>query len=131
MGSFNERVPPPPRLLVIDDNDDLRAFIRVLAEGLGCSVVEAGNGLEGLKALETGSFDAVLSDLYMPGMDGFHFLKAVRADPRFKGLKILMCTTATQQTLVQTALDLGADEYVMKPFTRDILQSKLQLLGLL
>jgi two-component system, chemotaxis family, chemotaxis protein CheY len=121
-----------PRLLIIDDNEDLRAFIRVLAEGLGCSAVEAGNGAEGLKALaEKGPFDAALCDLYMPEMDGFQFVKAVRADPSFKGLKILMSTTATQQHLVKTALDLGADEYLMKPFTRELLLGKLQLLGLL
>jgi two-component system chemotaxis response regulator CheY len=66
----------------------------------------------------------------MPEMNGFDFLVAARANPAWKGMIILMVTTETEMSQMQRALEAGADEYVMKPFTKDVLREKLQLVGL-
>jgi two-component system chemotaxis response regulator CheY len=67
----------------------------------------------------------------MPEMNGLEFLRRVRSDPRFSGLKVVMVTTETEVEQVARALEEGADEYVMKPFTEDIIADKLRLLGLI
>jgi two-component system chemotaxis response regulator CheY len=66
----------------------------------------------------------------MPEMNGFEFLQAVRADARYADVPLLMVTTETEMSQIMMALDHGANEYVMKPFTADILRDKLDLLGL-
>jgi two-component system, chemotaxis family, chemotaxis protein CheY len=119
------------RALVIDDSRSMRGILRqILAPG-GFDVAEAGNGREGLERLRgAGRPDLVLVDWNMPEMDGLSFIKAVRADPDFAGLPLLMITTENELSRVAEALEAGADEYLMKPFTREALLDKLDLLGI-
>jgi two-component system chemotaxis response regulator CheY len=74
--------------------------------------------------------DLVLLDWNMPEMDGFEMLRALRADALFRKTRVMMVTTETELTEMSRALEAGADEYVMKPFTAEVILDKLQILGL-
>src|SRR4051812_13207747 len=114
------------RALVIDDSRTVRAIIGQILREVGLEVVEAGNGREGLDRLrDDPAVELVLVDWNMPVMDGLEFIRAVRAERAYDAVRIMMVTTETEQEQVIRALDAGANEYVMKPFTRDILVAKL------
>src|SRR3954452_12724040 len=120
------------RALVIDDSRTVRAIIRQTLGEVGLDVVEAGNGREGLDRLrEAGDVGVVLVDWNMPEMNGLEFIRAVRAERAYDLVRIMMVTTETEQEQVIRALEAGANEYVMKPFTKDILIAKLSLLDVL
>jgi two-component system chemotaxis response regulator CheY len=104
---------------------------RILIE-LGYEVCEAGNGIEALKVLETEKTTValVLADWNMPEMNGLELLKRLRQDPDLASLKVLMVTTETEMAQMASALEAGANEYVMKPFTKEILVEKLELVGI-
>lgn len=119
------------RALVIDDSRAMRAILRSLLTELGCEVVEAPDGQQALAALaDKGPFQLALVDWNMPVMNGFDFVAAARKDSRFASVRFIMCTTETEMSQVQKALAAGANEYVMKPFTKDVIRDKLTMLGL-
>lgn len=97
----------------------------------GCEVAgEAKHGKDGLALLSRlGPVDLALVDWNMPEMGGLEMLHAVRANPAFDGMKIMMVTTETDLEQVERALQCGANEYVMKPFNREIIADKLHILG--
>ena len=103
---------------------------RTLKE-LGFEVREAGNGIEALAVMEVekSSVTLVLADWNMPEMNGLELLKRLRQDPELSSLVIIMVTTETEVDQMVVALEAGANEYVMKPFTKNILVEKLQLVG--
>src|SRR5438552_5990570 len=109
----------------------MRAILGQMLRQLGFEVSEAGNGREGLERLrQLGPPDLALVDWNMPVMSGYEFVRAVRADPALAAVRLMMVTTETELAQVATALEAGADEYVMKPFNRDVIVEKLGLLGL-
>lgn len=119
------------KALVIDDSRTMRMILKKQLKNLGFGVREAGNGLEALESLESdGTPDVCLVDWNMPQMNGLEFLRAVRAQPKFQGLRIMMVTSETELERMLLALEAGADEYVMKPFTEETIHDKLALLGL-
>ena len=120
------------RALVIDDSKAVRSIIGKIMRELGFGeVVEAGNGLEALERLkEKGKPQIALVDWNMPEMNGYEFVCAVRADSAYDDVPLMMVTTETEMAQVITALEAGANEYVMKPFTKDVLREKLIILGL-
>jgi len=106
-------------------------ILRKFLAKLGFDVVEAGNGREGLERLkEMTQTDVVLVDWNMPEMNGVDFVRAVRADRGYDVLPLVMVTTNTELENVAEALSAGANEYVMKPFTLDMIREKLELLGI-
>jgi two-component system chemotaxis response regulator CheY len=118
--------------LVVDDSSTIRMILKEFLKKLGFEVSEAGNGQEALDRLKgMGKADLVLVDWNMPVMDGVSFVRAVRAQPGYASLPLLMVTTNTELSQVSTALEAGANEYIMKPFTREMVREKLELLGLL
>jgi two-component system, chemotaxis family, chemotaxis protein CheY len=120
------------RALVIDDSRTVRAILRAILTEIGLTVVEAANGREGLDRLrDAEDVGVVLVDWNMPEMNGLEFIRAVRAQRAYDPVRILMVTTETEQEQVIRALEAGANEYVMKPFTKDILVAKLSLLDVL
>ena len=121
------------RVLIIDDSRAIRAIIKRTLGELGIAeCVEAGNGKEALEQLAAkGPFQLAMVDWNMPVMNGHDFVKAARATVTSEAMKIVMCTTETEIEQVTKALEAGADEYVMKPFTKDAIQSKLEMLGLI
>ncbi len=98
---------------------------------LGFEVSEAANGVEALKIIESDKvgLKVVLSDWNMPEMDGLDLLRAMRRDPELASVVVIMVTTETEMNQMARALAAGASEYVMKPFTKDIIIEKLELLG--
>ncbi|MBQ0824759.1 response regulator [Microvirga terrae] len=117
--------------LIIDDSRVIRKVSRDIVESLDCRVSEAENGEAGLKACQNEMPDVILLDWNMPVMDGYSFLKALRSTPEGRSPKVVFCTTENGLDHITRALEAGADEYVMKPFDKDILAAKLQGLGVL
>ena len=119
------------RALIVDDSSTIRSVLRMILRGLKIETVEAGNGAQALEHVhQSPAPELALVDWNMPEMNGFEFLCAVRSDHRHDSMKVIMVTTETELALVQQALHRGANEYIMKPFTRDSVCEKLQLLGL-
>ena len=117
--------------LVIDDSRTIRTILSKILRQAGYDVTEAANGREGLERLRgLAAPDVVLVDWNMPEMNGLEFLRTVRADPAHGRLRVMMVTTENELPQVRRALEAGADEYVMKPFTPEIIREKLDLLGL-
>jgi two-component system chemotaxis response regulator CheY len=103
-------------ILVVDDSPTMRGMIRkALADG-GFSVLEAGNGCEGLARLKEQSVHLVLTDMNMPQMDGISFVRAVRQDPRFSRTPILVLTTESAGEMKSSGKAAGANGWIVKPF---------------
>ncbi|MGE0441600.1 MAG: PleD family two-component system response regulator [Gemmatimonadales bacterium] len=118
------------KVLIVDDSRAMRIMLARFMTELGFETRDASNGKEALVALGAGLPDLVLVDWNMPEMNGLEFVQAVRADQRFNALPLVMVTTETEMSQMTKALEEGANEYVMKPFTKDVLQAKLEMLGL-
>jgi two-component system chemotaxis response regulator CheY len=120
----------PAKALVVDDSRAMRGILVKILARLGFEVLQAADGREALAVLdrESPSVELVLSDWNMPEMNGLEFVKAVRADPRFAALTVVMVTTETHIEQMLVALSAGANEYIMKPFTAEMVEDKLRLL---
>ncbi|MEZ4221952.1 MAG: response regulator [Polyangiaceae bacterium] len=119
------------KAIVVDDSRAMRTILKRVLTKVGFDVIEAGQGQEALQELEkSGPLDLALVDWNMPVMTGYEFLREIRGRAQFNPMAIMMVTTETEISQVQRALDAGANEYVMKPFTEDVLREKLMLLGL-
>lgn len=117
--------------LVIDDSRAVRMLIGATLREQGYEVFEAGHGQEGLAQLRANAdIKLALVDWNMPVMDGLAFIEAVRKEAIWNDVKLVMVTTETEIEQVQRAMSAGANEYVMKPFTADVLVAKLSLLGM-
>ncbi len=122
---------PAVHALIIDDSRAMRAILKRILTNAGFRTCEAVNGLEALERLKEHDDIAIaLVDWNMPEMNGYEFVKAVRADPNNKHIWLMMVTTETEMSRVVKAMAAGANEYVMKPFTDEAILDKLQLLGL-
>ena len=116
--------------LIVDDSRAMRHILRKILEPLGFQAWEAGHGVDGLRQLSAHpEIELVLVDWNMPEMNGIDFVQAVRANPINDQLKLIMVTTESEPSRMALALMRGADEFLMKPFTPDMLLDKLQLLG--
>jgi two-component system, chemotaxis family, chemotaxis protein CheY len=120
------------KALVVDDSKAVRMILARTLKDLGYEVREAGNGREALAviAAEQDSVQLVLADWNMPEMNGLELLTHLREQPELASMLIVMVTTETELGQMAAALEAGANEYIMKPFTRDILIEKLELLGI-
>ncbi|MEE8126200.1 MAG: response regulator [Nitrospirales bacterium] len=117
--------------LVVEDSKAMRVILRQILESLGATVEEAENGKEGLGKLQTMETpQIVLVAWNMPEMNGLDFIRAVRANPAYRKLSLMMVTAETEASQMGRALAAGANEYVMKPFTKDVIQEKLKILGI-
>jgi two-component system chemotaxis response regulator CheY len=115
--------------LIVDDSRIIRKVARRIVEGLGFEVDEAADGAEALAYCASVMPDIVLLDWNMPVMDGLTFLRRLRAQPGGDVPKVLFCTIETAPDRIAEGLAAGADDYVMKPFDGEILQSKLAEVG--
>jgi two-component system, chemotaxis family, chemotaxis protein CheY len=117
--------------LVVDDSRAMRSILARLMTGLGFEVSQAGDGAEALAVLDSGVRpDVALVDWNMPVMDGLTFIKTVRARDDLRDMSLMMVTTESEQTQIVRALAAGAHEYVIKPFSDEVIAEKLALLGL-
>ena len=120
------------KALVVDDSRAVRMILARTLKELGFEVREAANGIEALEVIETEktAVSLVLADWNMPEINGLELLKQLRQKPELSSLVVVMVTTETELDQMAAALEAGANEYVMKPFTKDILVEKLQLAGI-
>jgi two-component system chemotaxis response regulator CheY len=120
------------KALVVDDSRAVRMILARTLKELGFEVREAANGREALEVIETEktAVSLVLADWNMPEINGLELLKRLRQKPELSSLVVVMVTTETELDQMAAALEAGANEYVMKPFTKDILVEKLQLVGI-
>ncbi len=120
------------RALVLDDSTVVRKVMGDILSSLGFEVLEAGDGQQALEVLEEhGSVDVAMVDWNMPRMNGHEFLLAFRALPEHADTRVVMVTTENEMDYVMKALDGGANEYVMKPFDKEVILDKLGLIGLI
>jgi two-component system chemotaxis response regulator CheY len=114
------------RILVVDDFATMRKVIRNLLKQVGYeNIVEAEDGAIALKTLKSKTIDLVISDWNMPNMTGIELLKAVRADEDLKATPFLMVTAEALQDNVIAAVKAGVSNYIVKPFTAEILNEKI------
>ena len=115
--------------LVVDDSKVIRKVARHILETLDFTVDEAGDGQEALTACLASAPDVILLDWNMPVMSGIEFLRVLVETELPHRPKVVFCTTENGMGHIRAAIDAGADEYVMKPFDRETLESKLQIVG--
>ncbi len=115
------------KLLVVDDSSTMRRIIKNTLQRLGHKdILEGGDGVEGWSVLDSNpDVDMLITDWNMPEMNGLELVKKVRADARFKDLPIIMVTTEGGKAEVITALKAGVNNYIVKPFTPQVLKEKL------
>jgi two-component system, chemotaxis family, chemotaxis protein CheY len=122
------------RALVIDDSLSMRMYVASMIEDQGFETETACDGQDALRKLSVseakGGFDVATVDWDMPVMDGPSFVAAVRSDPRYRDMKLLMVTARQHMDEVISALAAGADEYLMKPVTPEMLEEKIRMIGL-
>jgi len=117
--------------LVVDDSRVVRKVASRIVEDLGFAVVEAADGEIALAECEKAMPMAILLDWNMPNMSGIDFLRSLRSMPNGKSPKVIFCTTENDMEFIQKALAAGADEYIMKPFDSDIVQTKFEQVSLI
>ncbi|UCG11924.1 MAG: response regulator [Deltaproteobacteria bacterium] len=115
------------RIMSVDDSKATRQFIKSAIDVLGFEFLEAGDGEEGLEVLERekGDVDLILLDWNMPIMDGMEMLKTLKSNDFLKGIPVTMVTTETERHRVVEAIDQGAKNYLMKPFSQEELIGKI------
>jgi Response regulator containing a CheY-like receiver domain and a GGDEF domain len=117
--------------LVVDDSKVIRKVARHILESLDLTVSEAVDGQDALTQCEAAAPDVVLLDWNMPVMSGMEFLQALSTAKVTARPKIIFCTTENGMSHIKAAVEAGADEYVMKPFDRETLESKLAIVGVI
>jgi len=117
--------------LVVDDSSVIRKVARRILEGLDFQIMEAENGEEAIETCKRQLPDAILLDWNMPKMDGYDFLRVLRRLPGGDFLLNDMGTTENDVAHIARALHAGANEYIMKPFDKDIVQAKFEEVGLI
>lgn len=119
-------------VLLVDDSRAVRLAARRILQSFEFEILEAENGEEGLKVLRSSQpVDVVILDWNMPVMDGLTFLKSLRGDASLPQPRVVMCTTENDLSRIVQAIEFGADEYIMKPFTEEIVRQKLEGAGVL
>jgi two-component system chemotaxis response regulator CheY len=118
------------RVLIVDDSSFIREYVRQLLQRMGMECREAGNGEEALAVLRAdAAFDLMLLDLNMPVMNGLECVRTLREAKLSPSTKVMMVTTEGDCTFMCQALEYGADEFLMKPFTPEGLRDKMSMLG--
>jgi two-component system chemotaxis response regulator CheY len=115
--------------LIVDDSRVIRKVARGILESLGYEVTEAENGVEALAKCQHAMPDLILLDWNMPVMSGVEFVSSLRRLQAELRPKVVFCTSNADADHIRKGIEAGADEYVIKPFDRQILQTKLQRIG--
>ena len=116
--------------LVLDDSKPIRLILTDILVGIGFTVIEAANGLEAMEVIKKEKVDLALVDWNMPDMNGYEFIQEVRKDNAYKNMLMMMVSTETSISKVAEALEAGANEYIMKPFNKEMILEKLALMGI-
>lgn len=114
------------RVLIVDDEEDIQELIKYNLEREGYHVICTSNGEDGLTAARDKKPDLIVLDLMLPGVDGLDTCKILKSDPHTKLIPILMLTAKGEEADVVTGLELGADDYVIKPFSPRVLSARIK-----
>ncbi|KGJ13281.1 response regulator [Paracoccus sanguinis] len=114
-------------ILAVDDSRSMRDMVRLALGAAGMTVTTADDGVHGLEVLEGMAPDAIISDINMPRLDGFGFIRAVRAIERMRGVPILVLTTESAPELKARAREAGATGWIVKPFDPGKLVKTVQM----
>lgn len=117
--------------LIVDDSKVVRMVARKILEELDFEIVEAADGKEAMEECGRKMPDAILLDWNMPVMSGIEFLRELRVKDGGDGPLVIFCTTENDMAHIQEAMSAGANEYIMKPFDSEIIQSKFSQIGLI
>ena len=109
-------------IMVVDDSETIRKFLSFALRALGFSVVSARDGMDALEKLSQNRVDLVITDLNMPNMDGFEFLKALREDTQYSHVPIIILSSLSSSQEIEMGLQLGASSYLVKPFDQKRIQ---------
>ena len=124
----NDRTDETPfTVLVVEDHPDQRELLAIVLQREGYRVITAANGLEALEKLETENIQIALSDIMMPKMDGFELIKRIRSNPALKSIYLILITARIQEGDRVRGLDLGADDYITKPFSFSELLARVRV----
>jgi two-component system chemotaxis response regulator CheY len=110
------------QILIVDDSATVRKFVAVSLGMQGFEVVAACDGMDALEKLPKGKFELVITDLNMPNMDGFGLIKALRENPEYHEIPIIILTSLSDQATKDSAMKLGASSYLVKPFSLEKVQ---------
>ena len=113
-------------ILIVEDDADIRELLKVLLEADGYQTVLCGSAEEALTKLERTLPDLMLLDLMLPGEDGLSFCRRIRADRRLQRLPVIMVTARSEESKIVAGLEVGADDYVTKPFAADVLLARVR-----
>ena len=109
-------------IMVVDDSETIRKFLSFALRALGFSVVSARDGMDALEKLSQNKVDLVITDLNMPNMDGFEFLKALREDTQYCHVPIIILSSLNSSQEIEMGMQLGASSYLVKPFDQKRIQ---------
>ena len=110
------------RILVVDDSATVRKFVAASLTMQGFTVVAACDGMDALEKLPSGTFDLVITDLNMPNMDGFEFIRSLRDNPQYRDLPVIILSSLGDRDSIAAGRDLGVQSYLMKPFSLEKIQ---------
>ena len=113
------------KILIVEDEPDIRDLIKFTLEFAGHEVRVANNGEEALKLARVDTPDLVLMDVRMPKMTGYEACKAMKADPKLQNVPVVFLSAKGQEVEVQAGLDVGAVDYILKPFSPDELTQRV------
>ena len=114
------------RILIIEDDPEIQEMLKHAFAREGWTLIQASTGEEGLEYLRSNGADCVILDIMLPAMDGFKVLKKIRADDKFRNMPLIMCTACGDETDIVAALELGADDYVVKPYSPRVLAARIR-----
>jgi len=113
-------------ILVIEDDPDIRELLSFSLSKEGWTILLASDGEEGLAVLRSANPDCVILDIMLPGMDGLEILRALKADGALKRLPVIMATAKGEESDIVAGLELGAEDYVVKPFSPKVLAARIR-----
>ncbi len=120
------------KILLVDDSRCVRMVMHKIMDDLGLEVLEAEDGQKALEAVQNhADIDAVLLDWHMPVKDGLSFLKELRKEQTISQPVVIMCTTENEMSRIVEAMQAGANEFIMKPFSEDVVREKFEMTGIL
>jgi len=114
------------RILIIEDDPEIQEMLKYAFAQEGWELIQAKTGEEGLEHLRKEGADCIILDIMLPGMDGFKVLKKIRAEESFRFLPLIICTARGQEADIVTGLELGADDYVVKPYSPRVLAARIR-----
>ncbi len=116
------------KILIVDDSGTMRAIQKRMLADLGITdVTEAADGLLALQAVAATKFDVILMDWNMPNLSGIDALRRLKSDPAHRSVPVIMVTSESEKSHIMDAIKYGADNYVVKPFTAEVIKEKLKL----